>query len=46
MATVTQALHRYLDFAILMNRRISIGGGMLVVMLIAETLVAILRPIA
>lgn len=46
MATVTQAMHRYLDSAILMNRRISIGGGMLVVMLIAETLVAILRPMA
>ena len=43
---MTQAIHRYFDPLIAMNRRVSIGGGVLALILQGKSALAFLRPFA
>jgi hypothetical protein len=46
MATMTQAFQKYFEPLITMNRRISIGGGVLALILIGEGAMSFIKPFA
>jgi hypothetical protein len=46
MAIMTEAMHKYFDPLITMNRRISVGVGMLAIILLGEMALAFVRPLA
>lgn len=43
---MTQAFQKYFEPLIIMNRRISIGGGVLALVLIGEGAMSIMKPFA
>jgi hypothetical protein len=43
---VSQALQKYLEPVITMNRRVLVGGGVLGLILVAESVLALIGPLA
>lgn len=43
---IAQAIQKYVEPLIAMNRRISIGGGVLALLLVGESALAFVRPFA